>query len=117
MPDTERGGSMRRGRDESEDESDLADAPTAGASAAQTDTFSFGPLAAGETRRIFWQVTPVARLTSEWEVIVVPADSEFQTLDDLIAAFQADPTAISWGGGSAGGTPARPATPNNIRRR
>jgi hypothetical protein len=43
----------------SQDESDLADAPTAGAEAAQTDTFSFGPLAAGESKRIFWQVTPV----------------------------------------------------------
>ncbi len=50
------------------------------------------------------QVTPVARLTTEFEVIVVPADSPFQTLDDLIAAFQQDPGSISWGGGSAGGT-------------
>ncbi len=45
--------------EDGEDESDLADAPTAGAAAAQTDTFAFGPLAAGETRRIFWNVTPV----------------------------------------------------------
>jgi hypothetical protein len=43
----------------SQDESDLSDAPTAGAEAAQTDTFAFGPLAAGESKRIFWQVTPV----------------------------------------------------------
>ena len=50
------------------------------------------------------QITPVARLTTEFEVIVVPADSPFQTLDDLIAAFTADPGSISWGGGSAGGT-------------
>ncbi|HEX5991081.1 MAG TPA: tripartite tricarboxylate transporter substrate-binding protein [Thermomicrobiales bacterium] len=50
------------------------------------------------------QTTPISSLTAEYEVIVVPADSEFQTLDDLIASFQADPTAISWGGGSAGGT-------------
>ncbi|MDQ3539165.1 MAG: tripartite tricarboxylate transporter substrate-binding protein [Chloroflexota bacterium] len=49
-------------------------------------------------------VTPIARLTAEYEVIVVPANSPYQTLDDLIAAFQADPGAISWGGGSAGGT-------------
>ena len=49
-------------------------------------------------------MTPISRLTAEFEVIVVPADSEYQTLDDLIAAFQADPTAISWAGGSAGGT-------------
>jgi putative tricarboxylic transport membrane protein len=49
-------------------------------------------------------VTPIARLTGEFEVIVVPADSPYQTLDDLIVDFTADPTAISWGGGSAGGT-------------
>lgn len=50
------------------------------------------------------QVTPIARLTGEWEVIVVPADSPYQSLDELVADFEADPGAISWGGGSAGGT-------------
>jgi putative tricarboxylic transport membrane protein len=50
------------------------------------------------------QVTPIAQLTGEYEVIVVPADSEYQTLDDLVADFQADPGAVSWAGGSAGGT-------------
>jgi len=50
------------------------------------------------------QVTPIARLTGEYEVLVVPAASPIQTLADLIAAFAADPGAVSWGGGSAGGT-------------
>jgi putative tricarboxylic transport membrane protein len=50
------------------------------------------------------QVTPLARLTAEYEAIVVPADSPHQTLVDLIAAFQADPQSIAWAGGSAGGT-------------
>jgi putative tricarboxylic transport membrane protein len=50
------------------------------------------------------QVTPIARLTGEFEVIVVPADSEYQDLNSLIEAFKADPASISWGGGSAGGT-------------
>ena len=50
------------------------------------------------------KVTPIASLTTEWEAIVVPADSPFQTFDDLLSAFVADPTSISWGGGSAGGT-------------
>jgi putative tricarboxylic transport membrane protein len=49
-------------------------------------------------------VTPIARLTGEFEVIVVPADSQYETLEQLLADFQADPTSISWGGGSAGGT-------------
>lgn len=48
--------------------------------------------------------TPIARLSGEYEVIVVPTDSRFRTLADLLAAFRADPGSISWGGGSAGGT-------------
>ncbi len=50
------------------------------------------------------EVTPIASLTSEQEAIVVPADSEYESLEQLIEAWQADPTSISWGGGSAGGT-------------
>jgi putative tricarboxylic transport membrane protein len=50
------------------------------------------------------QVTPLARLTSEWEVIVVPASSPHKTMADLVKAFKADPGKVSWGGGSAGGT-------------
>ncbi|HXG40014.1 MAG TPA: tripartite tricarboxylate transporter substrate-binding protein, partial [Candidatus Limnocylindrales bacterium] len=49
-------------------------------------------------------VTPIARLTSESEAIAVKADSKYQTLADLIADFKANPTSVSWGGGSAGGT-------------
>jgi putative tricarboxylic transport membrane protein len=47
---------------------------------------------------------PIARLTGEFEVIVVPASSPHKSLGDLLTAFRADPRAISWGGGSAGGT-------------
>lgn len=50
------------------------------------------------------QTTPIATLTAEDEVIVVPASSPHQTLEDLVAAFKADPAAVKWGGGSAGGT-------------
>lgn len=49
-------------------------------------------------------VTPIARLTGEQEAIVVPASSDIQTLDDLVAKLKADPGSVSWGGGSAGGT-------------
>lgn len=48
--------------------------------------------------------TPIARLTGETEVIVVPADSPHLTLGTLIDAFKQDPGSVSWGGGSAGGT-------------
>jgi len=50
------------------------------------------------------QVTPIARLTGEYEVLVVPASSDINSLADLITKFKADPGSVSWGGGSAGGT-------------
>ncbi len=49
-------------------------------------------------------VTPIARLTGEYEAIVVPAASEIKTMADLVEALKKDPGAVSWGGGSAGGT-------------
>jgi putative tricarboxylic transport membrane protein len=50
------------------------------------------------------ETTPIARLTGEYEIIVVPADSKFQSLNDLVAAMKADPGSVAWAGGSAGGT-------------
>jgi hypothetical protein len=38
---------------------DIDAAPSAGADVAQTDTFAFGPLDAGESKDIVWRVTPV----------------------------------------------------------
>ena len=49
-------------------------------------------------------VTPIARLTTEFEVVVVPANSPHKTIGDLVKAVKADPGKVSWGGGSAGGT-------------
>jgi len=50
------------------------------------------------------RTTPIATLTAEAEVIVVPSASKYKTLQDLVNDFKANPTAINWGGGSAGGT-------------
>lgn len=52
----------------------------------------------------FANVTPIARLTGEYEVLTVPASSPFRTLEDFVRAFRERPEAISWGGGSAGGS-------------
>jgi putative tricarboxylic transport membrane protein len=49
-------------------------------------------------------VTPIARLTGEYEAIVVPVNSPYRTLEMLLDAFRARPESIAWGGGSAGGT-------------
>jgi putative tricarboxylic transport membrane protein len=40
------------------------------------------------------KVTPIAALTAESEAIAVAADSEYQTLQDVIDAFKADPTGV-----------------------
>jgi putative tricarboxylic transport membrane protein len=50
------------------------------------------------------QVTPIARLTSEWEVIVVPAASPLKSMADVTRMLKENPGKVSWGGGSAGGT-------------
>lgn len=49
-------------------------------------------------------VTPIARLTEEAGVIVVPTSGKIQSWGDLAAALKANPKAVSVGGGSAGGT-------------
>jgi putative tricarboxylic transport membrane protein len=49
--------------------------------------------------------TPVARLIEEAEAIVVPGDSPYSTLDELVEAWKADPAGVSVGGGSSPGGP------------
>jgi putative tricarboxylic transport membrane protein len=50
------------------------------------------------------EVTPIARLTGEYEVVVVPKASPFRSLADLMAALRRNPGSVSFAGGSAGGT-------------
>ena len=50
------------------------------------------------------QVTPIARLTGEYQVVVVPGTSKIQNLKELVAQFKANPGSVAWGGGSAGGS-------------
>lgn len=63
-----------------------------------------GAIATNQSPVTLDDVTAIARLTAEFEVVVVPKDSKYQTLQDLVADFKADPGSISWAGGSAGGT-------------
>ena len=50
------------------------------------------------------EVTPIARLLGEYEVLVVPSDSPYQTLEDFVVGWREDPGAFAIAGGSAGGT-------------
>ena len=49
-------------------------------------------------------VTPIARLTEEAGVVVVPASGKIKTWNELVAALKGNPKAVSVAGGSAGGT-------------
>jgi putative tricarboxylic transport membrane protein len=48
---------------------------------------------------------PIARLIEESEAIVVPADSPYESLQDLITAWKADPGSVPVGGASNPGGP------------
>lgn len=50
------------------------------------------------------QLTPIARLTSEYNVFVLPANSPFKTLKDVIEQMKKDPASVKFGGGSRGAT-------------
>ena len=48
--------------------------------------------------------TPIARLTTEYNVFVLPANSPFKTMADVVAQLKKDPGSVKWGGGSRGST-------------
>jgi len=49
-------------------------------------------------------VTPIARLTQEPEIVVVGSNSPYKTLKDLTAAWKADPGKVTVGGGGSPGS-------------
>jgi len=49
------------------------------------------------------QLTPIARLMAESEVIVTPKDSPYKSIKDVIDALKKDVNGIKFAGGSAGG--------------
>lgn len=63
-----------------------------------------GSLIANKSPLSLSQVTPIARLTGEFQALVVPANSPFKTTQDFIAALKADPAKVPVAGGSAGGS-------------
>jgi len=50
------------------------------------------------------KATPIARLTSEYNVFVVPAESPLKTMKDVVEQMKKDPGSVKWGGGSKGST-------------
>lgn len=68
-----------------------------------TGTVMLGGITRNESSIDLSDLTPIARLAEDFDVIAVPADSPFQTIDDLVQAWRSDPEAMPIGGGSAGG--------------
>jgi putative tricarboxylic transport membrane protein len=62
-----------------------------------------GALAMNKSPVTLDQVTPIAKLTEETQVIVVPANSPIKDAKDLAAAVKTDIAKVTFAGGSAGG--------------
>jgi putative tricarboxylic transport membrane protein len=50
------------------------------------------------------QATPIARISSEYNVFVLPANSPFKTMKEVVEQLKKDPGSVKWGGGSRGST-------------
>src|SRR5687768_7545003 len=50
------------------------------------------------------QATPLARLTSEYNVFVLPESSPLKSMKDVVEQLKKDPGSVKWGGGSRGST-------------
>ncbi len=49
-------------------------------------------------------MTPIARITTEYGVFVLPPNSPFKSMADVVAQLKKDPGSVKWGGGSRGST-------------
>lgn len=63
-----------------------------------------GAIETNQSQATLQNTTPIARLTAEDEIVVVPAASPYRTINDLVADMAARGQAVSIAGGSAGGT-------------
>lgn len=64
-----------------------------------------GAVYTNESAATVSRATPIARLIEEQEGLLVPADSPFRTVADLVEAWKKDPGSVTVGGGSTNGGP------------
>jgi putative tricarboxylic transport membrane protein len=64
-----------------------------------------GGVYTNKSKATLGQTTPVAKLTEEPEIVVVNKDSPYQSFEQLLSAWKADPGKLAVGGGSAPGGP------------
>ena len=63
-----------------------------------------GGIITGKPQVSLDKATPIARLTSEYNVFVVPAASPIKTMKEVVDQLKKDPGSVKWGGGSRGTT-------------
>jgi len=63
-----------------------------------------GGLITGKPPVSLSQATPIARLSSEYNIFVVPPNSPFKSMKEVIEQLKKDPGSVKWGGGSRGST-------------
>ncbi len=63
-----------------------------------------GGLITGKPPVSLSQATPIARLSSEYNVFVLPANSPLKSMKDVVDQLKKDPGSVKWGGGSRGST-------------
>ncbi|MFC7376404.1 tripartite tricarboxylate transporter substrate binding protein [Brachybacterium sp. GCM10030267] len=54
-----------------------------------------------DTSSVITDVTPIARVIEEYDLIAVPADSPHQDLESLVTAWREDPPSLAWTGGGS----------------
>jgi len=69
-----------------------------------TGAVMLGGLISSKSPMKIQSCTPIARLTSEYNVFVVEASSPIRTMKDVVALLKKDPGSVKWGGGSRGST-------------
>lgn len=67
-----------------------------------TGTVMLGAIALNDSPVDLDDTRPIARMAEEYDAVVVPADSPYESIDDLVAAWSQDPAGFPWTGGSAG---------------
>ncbi|OZF55668.1 tripartite tricarboxylate transporter substrate binding protein [Rhodococcus sp. 14-2470-1a] len=68
-----------------------------------TGTVMLGGIAINNSETTLADTVPIAKLAEDFEVFVVPKESPYQNLEDMIAAWRANPGGLPIGGGSLGG--------------
>jgi putative tricarboxylic transport membrane protein len=63
-----------------------------------------GGLITGKSPVSLSAATPLVRLTTEYNVFVLPTNSPFKSMKEVVEQLKKDPGSVKWGGGSRGAT-------------